>query len=110
MKLVKGEQKTIYFTQGHGEKQIDDMDKTGYSTVKGQLEKENYIVKPLNLIVEGKVPMDASVIVVAGPTSEPFPNELDLLDGYLKGGGSVLLLLDPSPGASLADFTKKWSV
>ena len=110
MKIVKGEQKTIYFVQGHGEKQIDNADKTGLSIAGGNLEKENYLVKPLNLVVEGKVPDDASVVVVAGPTSEPFPNELELLDGYLNRGGSVLLLLDPPPAASLADLTKKWSI
>jgi len=86
------------------------IDKGGLSTAKGQLEKENYVVKPLNLIVEGKIPMDASVVVVAGPMSEPFANELDILDGYLKNGGSVLLLVDPPPAASLTELTKRWSI
>jgi ABC-type uncharacterized transport system involved in gliding motility auxiliary subunit len=45
-----------------------------------------------------------------GPTSEPFQNELDLIDGYLNNGGSVLILLDPSPSASLGEFMKKWSI
>ena len=77
MKIVKGEKKTIYFTQGHGEKKIDDTERTGYSIAKTGLEKENYVVKTVNLVQEGKVPDDASVVVMAGPTSEPFPNELD---------------------------------
>jgi ABC-type uncharacterized transport system involved in gliding motility auxiliary subunit len=47
---------------------------------------------------------------VAGPTSEPFPQELEKLEAYLNGGGSVLLMLDPPPSASLKDFTQKWSV
>jgi ABC-type uncharacterized transport system involved in gliding motility auxiliary subunit len=111
LKLVKGVQKTIYFTQGHGEKQIDSSDqRTGYQLAKNGLEKENYVVKPVNLIQEGKVPADASVVIVAGPTTEPVPSELDALDAYLNGGGSALLLLDPSPSASLKEFLKKWSL
>jgi len=60
--------------------------------------------------MEGKVPDDASVLIVAGPTSEPFPNELDFIDAYLNKGGSALIMVDPSPGASLSDFLKKWSI
>ena len=111
MKIVKGEKKTIYFVQGHGEKSIDDGEKTGYSTAKAALEKENYVLKSLNLVQENKVPEDASALVMIGPTSEPFPNELELIDGYLNKGGSVAILLDPPPqGASLSEFMKKWSI
>ena len=60
--------------------------------------------------MEGKVPDDASVLIVAGPTSEPFPNELDFIDAYLNKGGSALIMVDPPPGASLSDFLKKWSI
>ncbi len=111
IKLVKGTQKTIYFTQGHGEKDIASSDqRNGYQLVKTGLEKENYVVKGLNLIQEAAVPMDASVVVVAGPTTEPVAGELDKLETYLNGGGSVLIEVDPSPSASLKDFLKKWSV
>jgi ABC-type uncharacterized transport system involved in gliding motility auxiliary subunit len=110
MKIVKGEKKTIYFVQGHGERSIDDADKSGYSTAKAALEKENYVLKTLNLVQENKVPDDASVLVMIGPTSEPFPNELELIDGFLNKGGSAAILLDPPPAASLGDFMKKWSI
>jgi ABC-type uncharacterized transport system involved in gliding motility auxiliary subunit len=110
MKIVKGERKTIYFVQGHGEKSIDDAEKIGYSTAKAALEKENYVLKNLNLVQENKVPDDASVVVMIGPTAEPFPNELELLEGYLNKGGSVAILLDPPPGPSMSEFMKKWSI
>src|SRR5204863_9263197 len=54
MKIVKGEKKTIYFVQGHGEKNIDDAEKSGYSNVKAALEKENYVIKGVNLVQENK--------------------------------------------------------
>ena len=110
MKIVKGEKKTIYFIQGHGEKSIDDAEKTGFSQAKAGMEKENYVLKPLNLVQENKVPEDASVLVMLGPTAEPFPNELELIDGFLNKGGSAAILLDPPPSASLTDFMKKWGI
>jgi len=110
MKIVKGEKKTIYFTQGHGEKNIEDSERNGYSNAKGGLEKEGYLVKAVNPVQEAKVPDDTSVLVMAGPTSEPFPNEMDQIDGFLNKGGSVLILLDPPPAPSLSEFMKKWSI
>ena len=56
------------------------------------------------------MPDDASVLVMDGPTSEPFPNELELVDGFLNKGGSVAIFLDPPPAASLSEFMKKWSI
>ncbi len=110
MKIVKGERKTLYFIQGHGEHNLDSTERNGFNSTRMALETENYIVKPLNLASEGKVPDDAAVVGMIGPATEPFPNELELLDGYLKKGGSVLIMLDPAPSASVSDFLKKWSV
>jgi ABC-type uncharacterized transport system involved in gliding motility auxiliary subunit len=110
MKIVKGEKKTIYFVQGHGEKAVDDTEKSGYSNAKTGLEKDNYVIKTVNLVQENKIPDDASVLVMVGPTSEPFPNELELIDEFLNKGGSVAIFLDPPPAASLTDFMKKWSI
>ena len=115
LKLVKGEKKTIYFVLGHGEKSPDDADKSGYSQAKGGLEKENYVIKTVNLAEQqGKVPDDASVLVMAGPKTEPFANELDAIDAYLNKGGSAYIMLDPSsertPSPALPDLMKKWSI
>jgi len=111
MKLVKGETKVIYFTEGHGEKRVADTDeRVGYDQAGKELEQESYVIKPLNLVSEGKVPDDAAVVVMAGPQTEPFPNEMDMLDAYLNAGGSVLLMVDPPPAPSLENFTKKWSI
>src|SRR6185295_2458434 len=37
-------------------------------------------------------------------------NETEAIDMYLKNGGSVLVLLDPAPSASMSEFLKKWSI
>jgi ABC-type uncharacterized transport system involved in gliding motility auxiliary subunit len=111
LKLVKGQEKTVYFVEGHGEKAIDSTENTGYQVANTALTRDRYAVKTLNLVREEKVPADASVVVMAGPVREPLPQEMEKLEAYLNEGGSVLLMLDPPPsGASLMDFTQKWSV
>src|SRR3954462_4415072 len=52
LKIVKGEKKTIYFVEGHGEKKLDDTERAGYANAKVSLEKENYVVKTVNLVQE----------------------------------------------------------
>jgi ABC-type uncharacterized transport system involved in gliding motility auxiliary subunit len=110
MKLVKGEKKTIYYVDGHGERVLDSTDRDGFQVANGVLGKDGYVVKPLALARELKVPADASVVIVAGPKTEPFAQELEALDAYLNAGGSVLLMVDPPPAASLKDFAQKWSL
>src|SRR5207247_2949276 len=91
LKIVKGEKKAIYFTQGHGEKNIEESERNGYSNAKGGLEKEGYVVKAVNLVQEAKVPDDTEVLVMDGPTCEPFQNEMDQIDGFLDKCGRVLI-------------------
>ena len=110
MKLLKGETKTVYFTNGHGEKKIDDTERSGLSAARDALAKENYVVKSVNLVTEGKIPDDASVLAIAGPASDPFPNEMEMAQGFLEKGGSVLIMVDPDPAPALADFLGKWSI
>jgi ABC-type uncharacterized transport system involved in gliding motility auxiliary subunit len=110
MKLSKAETKTVYFVEGHGEKAIDSGERAGYQVADGALTRDGYKVSKLHLAREEKVPADASVVIVAGPVTEPFPEEMNKLDAYLNAGGSVLLMLDPPPAASLKEFTEKWSV
>src|SRR4030095_16882239 len=90
MKLVKGEQKTVYFVEGHGEKAIMSTERDGYQVANGALGKDGYKVKSLSLVREEKVPADASAVVIAGPLTEPFPQEMEKIDAYLGAGGSVL--------------------
>jgi ABC-type uncharacterized transport system involved in gliding motility auxiliary subunit len=109
-RLIKGETKTIYFIEGHGEKQITNTDRTGYSITVGKLRSNNYAVKTLNLVHESRMPDDTSVAIIAGATSEPSSKEIEILDAYLQNGGSLLLLVDPAPAPSLNKLTKKWSI
>ena len=95
LKLTREGKRTVYVLQGHGEAELGNTERPGFSEAKAAMEKANYDVKPLALARQGKVPDDAAVIVIAGPRTELFPPEVDALDGYLGKGGKLLLMVNP---------------
>src|SRR5205814_6100067 len=86
IKVVTGTQKKIYFTQGHGEKDQTSSEREGYNTIVDALKRENYSVDKVVIAQQGSVPDDASVVIVAGPRIDFFPNEIDALTKYLEKG------------------------
>jgi ABC-type uncharacterized transport system involved in gliding motility auxiliary subunit len=110
IKLQQTEVKKIYFVQGHGERDISNTEKIGYSVAKKSLEDQGYQVAGINLATEGKVPEDAKVLIEAGPETEPFPQELQLINDYLNKGGNLLVLLNAPPSPSLESLFKEWGI
>ncbi len=97
IKVVEGEPLTVYFLDGHGERDLTDPERNGYSTVSNALAQDNYQVNPLVLAQRTTVPEDATVVVVAGPQTDLLPGEVDALGAYMDRGGKLLVLIDPPP-------------
>lgn len=106
IKVTRDVTKTAYFLDGHEEKGPDGQDETGYGQAKAQMEKENFVVKTLNLVRENAVPADCTLLIIAGAQKALFPQELTLIKNYLDKGGSMLLLLDPEPSPGFEDLMK----
>jgi ABC-type uncharacterized transport system involved in gliding motility auxiliary subunit len=115
IKLVTGEEKKVYFTQGHGERDTAGSDRTGFATIAGALGRENYSVAPLVLAQQREVPADATVVVIAGPSTDFLQPEVDALKSYVAKGGKVMVMLDP-PTSGVSDqpilrgFLKEWAI
>ena len=110
MKLVRGEVKVVYFVEGHGEKPSSGTEREGLDAARNGLEREGYAVETLNLVRVEEVPSDASVVVWPGPETEPFDEEIEIVDRYLDRGGSVFVMVDPAPASSLDVLLSRWSV
>ena len=95
IKVVSGQQRKVYFTQGHGEKDTTSSEGAGYNIIATALGRENYSVDKLTIAQQGSVPDDASVVVVAGPKTDFFAPEMEALKKYLDKQGKLLLELDP---------------
>ena len=93
VKVTREGKRVLYVLQGHGELDLGNSERTGFSVAKEAMERANHEVKPLILARETKVPDDAAVVIVAGPRIELFAPEADSLGAYLARGGRLLVML-----------------
>ena len=115
VKVTREGKRVVYLVQGHGEHDPASTERQGFSEAKAAMERANYEVKTLALAREGKVPDDASVVVVAGPRNDYFPPEIDALETYLGRGGKLLVMVDPplarrAETETLRRFLNRWGV
>jgi ABC-type uncharacterized transport system involved in gliding motility auxiliary subunit len=114
IKVVTGQQKKVYFVQGHGEKDPANSERTGYNGIAQALQRDNFGFDKLVLAQAGDVPADASVVVVAGPRIDLYPQEIAAIRKYLDKGGKMLLMIDPPdksdspPFAGLQSLVTEW--
>jgi ABC-type uncharacterized transport system involved in gliding motility auxiliary subunit len=94
IRLIDPKPRAVYFLTGHGEASLESGD-ISFSTAKRTLESKNYTVKSLNLLAENKIPEDALAIVIAGPLKPVGNTEVEMLQEYLNGGGSLIVMENP---------------
>jgi ABC-type uncharacterized transport system involved in gliding motility auxiliary subunit len=115
IKVIQGQQHKVYFTQGHGERDISGSDERGYGAIARELGSDNFTASPL-VLLQQEIPTDASVVVIPGPQTDLLPPEIDKLKAYLDKGGKLLVLIDPPqkadapPLSNLLALLKDWSV
>jgi len=114
IKVLTGAARKVYFTQGHGEKDSASSDRGGYSSALEQLKQDNFTTDQLVLVQQKTVPDDATIVVIAGPTTDFFQPEIEALNTYVAKGGKVLVMLDPllkGPAQPLlTQFLADWGI
>lgn len=97
-------ERVAYFTTGHGELTWEGgsgeaLDRQ-ITAMKARLKQLGFKVKQLG-IAEGlaeKVPDDADLVIVLGPSKQLQPAEADALRAYVDVGGSLLVAMEPAVG------------
>ncbi len=103
LKLLRTDRITLYFVTGHQELSCSETSQEGISILCEKLRTQNYEVKELDLTKITSIPKDATAVFVLGPVSGFLKQEIDLLDNYIKNGGSFFLALAPAFKAELYD-------
>ena len=134
--LSQGVKPVVYFTQGSGEPDLEDPDRSSpenaMTSLREQLERGNYEVKGLQLqklavgpkagratIADSKVPNDAAAVVIVGPRRALGPEALAALTEYMNRAdpktqakiGKLLVLLDvvtDRDGTMVQTGLEKW--
>jgi ABC-type uncharacterized transport system involved in gliding motility auxiliary subunit len=116
---LKGDTRTVCFVSGSGEHQLDSSDREGLSRFKDLLAKDNYQTRSIDLLQKAEVPGDCTILVVAGPTRNYEPPEVDAIKKHVEEGGRAFFMLDPplklgrseiSDNDALASVLRGWGV
>jgi hypothetical protein len=100
VELVEQSKPSILFTTGHGEPSLDSSEARGFARLQRFLGNDNFAIEEWASLGKSSVPEGTDLVVVAGPT-QPFARpELELLGRYVRGGGRVLVMVDPNLGGS----------
>src|SRR6266852_3049284 len=119
IRSLKSGERNVCFVSGRGEHSLDESGRTGYSSAKEALEKNNYKTRTISLLQAGaattpaavklgqpgtplaanaakpEVPKDCTVLVVAGPKYDYTQPEVEAIKTYVENGGRALFLIDP---------------
>ncbi|HUO16216.1 MAG TPA: GldG family protein [Verrucomicrobiae bacterium] len=116
---LKSTTRTVCFTSGSGEHQLDDSNREGLSRFKELLAKDSYETKAVDLLSKAEVPSDCTTLVVAGPTKDYQEPEVDAIKKYVEDGGRALFMMDPplklgheeiADNDELANLLASWGV
>jgi ABC-type uncharacterized transport system involved in gliding motility auxiliary subunit len=114
IKATTGAARKVYFLQGHGEKDIASSDRPGLNAAVEQMKQDNFTFEALVLVQRQTVPDDATIVVIAGPTTDLFAPEIEALTAYAARGGKLMVMMDPllkGPAQPLlTQFLADWGI
>ena len=94
LRLSNKQHKKMYFLTGHGEPSLKSADTFGLSKLANELRSSGLEVESLMLAGHSIVPVDASVVVLCGPTFNYSVRDRRALEDYISRGGSLVVLID----------------
>jgi len=94
------------FLEGHGERKLFDNSNTSYSKLVNALTEKGINVSSHNLL-NGNLPADTSIVIIAGASHAYLPGETERLQQFIKAGGNLLWLQDPDSNNKLDALGKQ---
>lgn len=91
IKYLNKEKRRFIFTVGHGENSLN----TEYSYLKNALQVEDWQVEEINISGEETIPAKDSLLLIAGPKADFSAKEIEQLNGFIKQGGKLILMIEP---------------
>lgn len=96
--VAKDTQQQVYRTSGHGEAALSD-------TISDLMNKNNYNVTELNLLMAEEIPEDCELLLINAPTKDLTEEEKETVENYLSQGGDVMLLLGDKNSIELTNLS-----
>ncbi|OGX09958.1 MAG: hypothetical protein A2Y05_04615 [Omnitrophica WOR_2 bacterium GWA2_53_43] len=84
----------VYFLSGHGEYDINSDEDNGLKIFTQLLTKNNIESRQWVFALDGPVPRDCDVLIIAGPKEPLTPEDEQIIEQYLEEGGDALFLIE----------------
>lgn len=97
-------QKTIYFSRGNGELDLESMESDGLGLLNMTLNNANYITESINLLTVKTIPEDCAVLAIVGPVNDPPDETMTVIADYLNRGGRLFMALEPGSAESFKNL------
>lgn len=95
--VTNEQQHQVYRTTGHGEGTLS-------STITDMMDKNNYLVSEINLLMTTSVPEDCELLLMYEPASDLSESEVQILQDYLSSGGKIMVLLGDTSAGDLPNL------
>lgn len=108
--VTRDERPKIYITVGHDEYTFeDDFISLGEITESNGFESEM-----IDLSITGEIPEDATMLMIANPTSDFSKDEIDVLVEFMQDGKSIMMVMDsiesPEKFENLQEFLSNYNL
>ena len=100
----------LTFLTGNGERKARDASGLGLSSWAGQLRARGFTVTSANISARAVAPQTAGVLVIADPRVRFLAGEVKTLEGFVKAGGNLLVMLEPGHAEGLSPLLKRLGV
>ncbi len=104
VELMQGEATHVCVTTGHGELSVTGSQRSlaGFAQ---EMRRENLELSDVTLRGRDELTVEeCDALAVVGPEVAFAPEEIDLVRAYVRGGGNLLLAIDPVVNASQTEF------
>jgi ABC-type uncharacterized transport system involved in gliding motility auxiliary subunit len=106
-RLMHAKEQHVVFLEGHGERSPKGRANHDLGQFGDELGRKGVNISMVNLAVTAAIPDNTDVLVLAGPTVNLLPGEVNLIQGFVTKGGNLLWLADPGDLRGLAPLAKQ---
>ena len=108
-RLIRREQKKVFFTRDSGEASLEERGESGLSRFREELVANGYIVKELSLSTLESVPPECDLLVMVSASRVIAASEQAKIHDYLLEGGRFLAVLGPAT-TGIGKVLGEWGV
>ncbi len=104
---VSRQKRLAYFLKGHQEYDVGEEGDTGLSTFTQMLQMNNFEISELVIGLNGQVPDNCDVLIIAGPKDDLTSPEEQAIQTYLEQGGDAFIMVENTVVTTLDNPLRK---